>query len=376
MNEQQTYVFNQYYIDFLKKIKSLAKEVKETNKDARNILKVIKKHFATMDKLCPDYYQFLDTSGFWTVFEAQGDDFPLSEELLGKEVFTEITLRELVSVSKNTYLINHFLLLLDLFRTADLAILDVVEVVKVLNNAEDFEEKIKTITDEAVVTKILRIKQIHSTNSRKAMEDEMKDIESTSLGKLAKEIMGDIDLEDMQKTMNDPNTNIFESMQNPNSGFGKVLSTVSKKMLTKIGSGELQHDELLKDAISLASKIPNMLPNGMGAQLGNIGAMLEQLQKMGAGGKRGGASGASDTNPMEMMQQMMGGAGGKGEMNPMEMMQQMIGGLNKNQKSAANTRMNASMKKQKSASRLKAKLSKRRAENNVPKEVVEPPSDE
>jgi hypothetical protein len=204
------------------------------------------------------------------------------------------------------------------------------------------------------------------------MDDELKDIEATSLGKLAKEIMGDINIEEMQKTMNDPNMNIFESMQNPNSGFGKVLSSVSQKMLSKIGSGELQQDVLLNDAIHLATKIPNMLPDGMGAQLGNIGAMLSQLQKMTA--NKGGGGGAGDMNPMEMMQQMMGGAGGSGgDMNPMEMMQQMMSGmnLNKTQQSAAKTRMSSSMKKHKTASRLRAKIEKRAAKERESKNNLE-----
>jgi hypothetical protein len=372
MNEQQTYVFNQYYIDFLKKLKSLSKEAKKTSKDARNILESIKKNFSTMDKLTSEYATHLESTAFWSTYDSLEDKRIYSDAMLAKEIFTDIPLKRVVSVAKGTDLVHHFLSLLDLFRTPDIALVEVVEVIKVLNSPVEFNAKVLAITDETVVAKLRQLKTLHNTSSKKSMEDELKDIEATSLGKLAKEIMGDINIEEMQQTMNDPNMNIFESMQNPNSGFGKVLSSVSQKMLSKIGSGELQQDVLLNDAINLATKIPNMLPDGMGAQLGNIGAMLSQLQKMTKGGGAAGAP-SGDMNPMEMMQQMMGGSGGAGDMNPMEMMQQMMSGmnLNKTQQGAAKTRMSNSMKKQKTASRMRSKIEKRAAKERESKNNIE-----
>jgi hypothetical protein len=374
MNEQQTYVFNQYYIDLLKKIKSLSKETKETNKDARNILRSIKKNFSTMDKLTTEYTTFLENAEFWSIYDKMENPLIYSEEFMKTELYKEITIGEIVSIAKDIYIVNHYIYLLYIFHIHDLQIAEVVEVIKVLNNPTEFEVKIQEITNEIVSKKLIELRDLHTKHSRSALEEELKEIESTSLGKLAKEIMADINIEDMQKTMNDPNMNIFESMQNPNSGFGKVLSSVSQKMLSKIGSGELQQDDLLKDAINLATKIPSMLPNGMGSQLGNIGAMLEQLQKMnmgaGASNNSGSKSGSKknkqpEMNPMDMMQSMMSAMGNSskndGQMNPMDMMKTMMDGmnLNKNQQTAAKSRLGGAMNKHRSASRLKAKLLKK-----------------
>ena len=55
-NNQQVYVFNQYYIDFLKKIKTYAKEYKESKKDARDILRSIRNNFTSMDKMSETYF--------------------------------------------------------------------------------------------------------------------------------------------------------------------------------------------------------------------------------------------------------------------------------------------------------------------------------
>lgn len=353
MNEQQAYVFNQYYIDFLKKVKGFAKDQKETKKEARDILRTIKKRFATMDKLSMDYVTFLETTQFWESYASLEDPMKPTEEFLEKQLYQDIPLSDIVAILKDVYILHHYLSLLDLFHTPELPVDPVLEVIKSLNHPTEFDTKLEAVTNEAAVQKLKTLREMHKKHTRHAFEDELKDIESTSLGKLAKEIMSDINIEDLQKSMTDPNTNIFASLQDPNSGFGKVLSTVSQKMISKIGSGELQQETLLQDAMNLATKIPNMIPGGMGSQMGDIGGMLQQLQKM------GGLMGS------------MGGAGGKkGGMDPMQMMQAMMGGMNLNgaQKNAANSRMSRAMKKQQASDRLKKKLQKHR-ENNIQREV-------
>jgi len=354
MNEQQAYVFNQYYIDFLKKVKGFAKEQKETKKEARDILRTIKKRFSTMDKLSMEYINFLETTQLWEGYAALEDPLQPTEEFLEKELYQDIPLSDIIAILKDSYILHHYLALLDLFHTPDLPVDPVLEVIKVLNHPTEFDTKVDAVQHEVAANKLKRLREMHKKQTRHAFEDELKDIEATSLGKLAKEIMSDINIEDLQKSMTDPNSNIFASIQDPNSGFGKVLSTVSQKMISKISSGELQQETLLQDAMNLATKIPGMLPGDMGSQLGNIGGMLQQLQKM--GGMMGG-----------------GGAGGKnkgGGMDPMAMMQAMMGGMNMNgaQRNAAHSRMQRAAKKQQATDRLKKKLQKHR-ENNIQREV-------
>lgn len=346
MEEQQVYIFNQYYIDFLKKIKSLAKEQKEQKSEARSIIKSIRKNYATMDKLTKDYMNILDTDEFWKVYEGQENATSFTEEFLKKNIYSDITVGDILAISKDKYLVYYYVCLLDIFNTSELPIAEVLEVIKVINIPNEFTEKIKEVSSDIANKKLHSLRGMHVQKSKGIFENELNDIENTSLGKLAKEIMNDIDIDALKSSMDDPNMNIFESLQNPNSGFGKVLGNVSKTMLSKLSSGELQKDTLLKDAIDLATKIPNMLPGGMGSQLGNIGEMLQNLQKM-SGGKDGGGDDMS-----EMMSNMM---------NMMN--------LNNTQQKRASSHMKREERKNKTAKHLKRKLQKRRENNNMQKDV-------
>jgi hypothetical protein len=329
MNEVQLKIFNAYYIQFLKTIKDISKPKKDVNKTAKIICKAIKTSYSSMDTITPKYLDELNDSGFW-----EDNTLP---------VYKGITLQMIDEITKDEYFSKHLVAVLNIFRDEIENTEPVLMCINLMNKPEEFAKKLEEITDEKAKDKIVYLNSIHVEHKKDDFAEKLKDIEETSLGKLAKEIMGDLDIDDIQKSMNG---NIFESFKDPNSGLGKVLSSVSQKMLSKISSGELKQESLLTDAIDLAGKLPNMMPEGMASQLGNIGDMLSQLQKMG-----GSATGGD--NPMDMMQQLMKG------MN-----------LNKTQKNKANAHFNSSINKTKLNNRLKKKLQKRK-ENNIQIEIEE-----
>lgn len=343
--EQQLKFFNAYYIEFLKTINDISKSKKETeNKEtAVEICKAVKKEYKVMDQLSPKYLNSLNKTGIWDKYNALENKEIFTDEFKDTEVYIGISIKNITDVVEEPYFVHHLIAILDIFRenVPD----SVGEIVKVLNKPDEFSKKLQDITDENIKEKLVFLNLLHINHKKSSFSDNLKDIESTTLGKLAKEIMGDLNIEEIQKSMSEDNGNIFESFKNPNSGLGKVLSSVSQKMLSKIGSGELNQESLLTDAIDLAGKLPKLMPDGMGSQLGNIGEMLSQLQKM--GNTTGGE------NPFDMMQEMMKG------MN-----------LNKAQKNRASSRMNSSINKSKLSSRLKKKLAKRK-ENNIQTEVKE-----
>ncbi len=118
----------------------------------------------------------------------------------------------------------------------------------------------------------------------------MAGMEDTMLGKLAKEILEDVDIDKLQKSIGD-NGDILKAIGDPNSGFSDLISNVSRKMATKISSGELKQESLLQDAMKFASVMPGMFGNqGTG----------------GAAGGTGGAAGGSGTPDMASMMKMMG----------------------------------------------------------------------
>ena len=88
----------------------------------------------------------------------------------------------------------------------------------------------------------------------------MAGMEDTMLGKLAKEILEDVDIDKLQKSIGD-NGDILKAIGDPNSGFSDLISNVSRKMATKISSGELKQENLLQDAMKFASVMPGMFGN-------------------------------------------------------------------------------------------------------------------
>ena len=319
MNDQRVYVFNQYYIDLLKKIKTYAKNSKETSKPARDILRAIKKNYASMDKLADSYIGIMDMSEVWTSYDELEDPFSFNPESF--ELYNGMNYLWVKELFTDKYTLHHYLMILNLFRQPDLDVDNVVESLKFLTN-KDFEEKIKVIESEYVKEHLMKIKKLHSSRTSNLFENELKDLESTTLGKLAKEIMSDINVEELQQSFQNESLDILGSLQNPNSGFGKLISSVSTKMLAKLASGEIQQEKLLEDAFGLASKLPGMLPGDIGKNMGGLGNMLSQLQKMGL-------------DPSNMMKGM---------------------GMNGAQKSAASSRMNSASRKNKMSEHLKQKI--------------------
>lgn len=338
MNEQQIYVFNQYYIDFLKKIKALAKDKKDVQKEARDILRSIRKNYTSMDKLSNEYVDFLNKQSFWETYNANENKEVISDELLSKNLYEDISIKQVTGVFKTHDLLLHYLCLMDMFITPDIPVEKVTQLVQKLSNAKEYEEGMASITEEPLLSKLKHLLTLHKNQTVSKFEEDIKEIEQTSLGSLAKEILKDIDINDLQNSLageGGPNIgNIFSSLQDSSSGLGKVINTVSQSMISKLASGDIKQDELLKDAMSLASKLPGMLPGGMGSQLGNLGDMLQQFQQM------GGA---------DFMKNM---------------------GFSGSQKNAAGGRVHSASRRQKTADRLRKKLDKNR-ENNIQTEVEE-----
>ena len=316
MNDSQTYVFNQYYIDLLKKIKNAAKQKKDSSKPARDCLRALKKNYASMDKLEPSYIQVLQHE-FWEAYSKLEDPLTLSEPSF--HLFTDMPLSWIENVLDDAYTLHHYLMIFNLFRQENLPVDTIVEVLKHVFTSE-FEEKVKSIESENLQQELRKIKKLHSTRTNNLLENELKGLESTTLVKLAKEIMTDINVEELQNTLQNDQLDILSSLQNPDSGFGKLVSSVSTKMLSKLASGELQQDKLLEEAMGLATKLPGMLPGDLGKSMGGLGSMLNQFQKMG--------------------------------MNPESFMKNMSGA----QRNAAGARMKSASRKHKMSERLKKKL--------------------
>jgi len=272
-----TYVFNQYFLTFIKTVKKNAKPLKEKKAVARDILNKIHAFYSTFDNKSKDYIE-----AYSTVFT----DFicnPLVEcnkEELDKwfednetlNILNNIPIKNIKVVFKKTTVLHQFLLIFHLFKNTDLT----------EDNIKNIMEKLKgtsTIEDDLIPQKY---RKIVNRIGELAIENKtgftMEDIEDTSIGKLAKEIMEDVDIEKVKKSINTEG-DILGALSDPDNGIGNLISDVSQKMATKLKSGELKQDALLKDALNMAGKLPGMNGGGGGdgPDIGNIMKMMSGM---------------------------------------------------------------------------------------------------
>ena len=286
-----TYVFNQYYFEFLKKIRDKARSRKYDSREARHILKGVKKHYQSYDKSSDEYREW---------FAAANQD-PCGEA--GAPVlYKEIEYTDIAAIL-DAGVLDHFVTILKVLMVEKMSNADLEGIVKALrslNKKEAFDAAVAAIEDADVREKMQGLYERFIKHKNNDMDDALKKIEGTSLGKLAKEIMQDINIEELQSTMEDGD--ILKSLSNPEGSLTKVLSTVSAKMISKMASGEIKQESLLEDAMKLASEL------GMGAAgaggsggglggLGNMGEMIKQMQKMGLGGMGGQGGGRGPRAP-------------------------------------------------------------------------------
>jgi hypothetical protein len=220
---------------------------------------------------------------------------------------------------------------------------DVKTYVSVLQDTKN-EIGLDSITNEQHRKVVSRLNELKTKKGKETSGIDMSAMEDTMLGKLAKEILEDVDVDKLQKSIGD-NGDILKAIGDPDSGFSELISNVSRKMANKISTGELKQENLLQDAIKFASTMPGLFGNA------------------GAAGGTGGAGAASSNNQrknepdmasmMNMMSSMMNNKEG------MDMFKNMMGNMN-NQKGGSKQSINKpALKKLAAVNRLKTKIAKR-----------------
>jgi hypothetical protein len=331
MSAPNVRIFNQYYWDFLKKVKDLARDLKYKSDDrgARHILREIKRSYLSFDKLSDAHIQwyrehaaaweaFLDArlsdneAGAASVTEAWSKESAVME----CELYDGITIGAAAGVFRNQGVALYYLVLLSLFARAPEEEAATKHLVEVLRKPQPWTEEDVDKEDMAaeVRGRLRLLRDIYPKKARPSAADApaednplFAELENTSLGRLAKEIMNDVDVEEISKSIGEDG-DILKALGNPDGGMAKLLGTVSQKMIAKLASGELKQDALMQDAMKLASTLPGMAGGGGKATdgLGNMASMMSEISKM-AGMFGGGGEGAEDL--MSMMSGMMGGAG-------------------------------------------------------------------
>ena len=337
--------FNSYYFNFLRKIKDISKPLKQENDNAGIIYKSVKEYYPSYDKTSSEYKDWFISN---TVVKNLFNDTTLSYaeyvELLNNEnndsslVYKNISIHNIRSVLQKDYILLHFLALFTLFSEVDVSyddatITNIIETINNVKSLDKFNTSLELIENNRIKE---LLKKVYEFNSKVSTEtnDSLKALEQTSLGKLAKEIMEDINIDEIQKSLEKSGENggdLLKSLADPDSGLANLLSKVSTTMIQKMASGSIKQEDLLKDAMNFSSKLGSS--SGMPG-LGDMGSMLSMMQKMtrgaggagaggaGAGGAGAGGAGAGgadsdddsgfDMSALQNIMKSMGGMGGMG----------------------------------------------------------------
>lgn len=313
-----TYIFNQYYIDLLKKIKNIAKKHRTQSETAKRALKSVKDNYQTYDKTSDEYLDFFKNScneEFWSSYiqleeEEEVDKWLKDDKNLSVEVYKNISLKDVVKLLRNNYIVHHYLTVLYIY-TNQMTEEDITKILKLLQekdevNLDDEANKVDNENINKILKRFLKEKSKNAEQTKNEDDDipGMDSLKDTTIGKIAKEIIDDIDLTKIKQSINDEG-DIFKAIAKPDSGFGELFTNVSQKMSSKISSGELSQEAIFKDAMKFASLLPGMLGTNGGGAAG--------------GGKSAGGGGFDMEAMMNMMSMMnnmnggggMGGGGGK-----------------------------------------------------------------
>lgn len=341
------FIFNQYYIDFIKRIKTVAKKHKEHSSTAKKILKDIKSSYTTLDKSSDQYLIFLNTNiseDCWLNYnkESNEDDDEWFKENSELFLYENIKIGDVKKLLKDDYLCSHFISVFYIFRK------DINEElgIKIINSLQSFDIADLETDDEEIKRVIRKLQNIRNKKIKETSGIDMKGIEDTMLGKLAKEIIQDIDVEKLKKSMGEDG-DVLKAIGDPDSGFSDIVTNVSKKMATKISNGDFKQENLIQDALKFASIMPGMFGGA---------------NKSGGGGQ---GEPPDMSNMMSMMASMMGGMGGNKNGNDdfKDIMKNMAGAAGKKKGNSRAVVNEGLLKKMANMKKLKHKMQERKKSN-------------
>lgn len=300
-----TYIFNQYYIDLLKKLKNIAKKHRLHSETAKKVLKSVKDNYQTYDKTSVEYIEFFKekTATAWdnyvNVEKDKCDEWLKDDANSQLEIYKDITLKDIVKLLRNNFITHHYLGVLYIY-TNELTEDEITAILKELQKVtEETEEGTEiTIANDNVKKVLVRLNELKKDNiktdsgSTDGMPN-MDTLKDTTIGKIAKEIIEDIDLTKLKQSITEEG-DIFKAIAKPDSGFGELFTNVSQKMSSKISSGELSQEAIMNDAMKFASLLPGLFGGGGGNGGGGDGGMnmamnmMQMMMKNGGGGGGGG----------------------------------------------------------------------------------------
>ena len=234
-----------------------------------------------------------------------------------------------------------------------------MKALNIINDSSNNE--LNEVIDDDIRNLLYNIRNLKTNITTEDDENNNLDdlIGNSKIGQLAKEISSQIDVDSLNLDINNPSellnpANLFGG-DNGNI-LGNLVQQVGSSITDKMNSGELNQQDLVKDAFSLMNKMQSnssgnpILDNMMGNMMGNQGGMdINEMMKnmMGGQGNDPTDSNDDDININDMMKNM--------NMNQ-DMMQQMMNSMGGTQ---AVNQNNPNSREGKAKERLRKKLEKK-----------------
>ena len=143
----------------------------------------------------------------------------------------------------------------------DVLVTNVLDVLSRVQTGEDADDALDGIMDDDIAALLEHLGSVSAAASAAAaakpqdaahgLDDVMKTLENSKIADLAKEIAAEIDVSQLASVENPMDFLNFANMSDSNSMLGNIVSKVGSKIQNKLASGEIRHDELLSEAVSL-----------------------------------------------------------------------------------------------------------------------------
>jgi hypothetical protein len=288
------------------KIRTVAKKHKDHSTTAVRVLETLKDNYKEFDKTADTYVSFLNencNSDFWKSYlELEKDnvnEWLKREEVKSVCLFVNITIADISKLLHDNFLCHHYISVFYIFKN-ELSDEDASNILKIL---QTFDEEFE-LENEEFKRIISRLNSIKTENVKSSSSfDNIEELKDTTIGKIAKEIINDVDITKLKETITNNDGNIFKALASSDSGLSELFTNVGTKVTDKISSGELNQEAIMKDAMKFAALLPGMFGTGGGGDDDESGS--------GAGGA-GGFNMADMMKMMSAMSAMSGGGGGGG----------------------------------------------------------------
>lgn len=286
--------FNNYYFILLKKLKDISRPNKK-KEPYRSLIHAIKSSYAEYDTSSTEYFDRYETYGVSTdwsevaTVEAAKDWLEKHQEV---SLYEGINIKLAREVCNDDALLLYFIVALNvLVQNKDTFTEDDIKkfntTVLSIQKSEEFKSAIESYENDNIKVKLLLMEQLYKSQSS-GLE---KELENTSLGRLAKSIMDKVDVSSITATL-DADGDILKTLSNPN--IASLLGTVSQELIKEMAAGNINQETLMNDAKKFTQGMQKA--GGMPAGMPDISGMMGMFQTMmsATGGSEGGMGAFAD----------------------------------------------------------------------------------